>query len=140
MLTSGVPHTSNGFAVLRGSLAVSLLTVAFAGIVIAGPFEDTVTAYGRGEYATALQLLRPLANQGDARAQYNLGVMCENGQGGPQDYVAAHKWFDLAASSYHTAAAEARDKAVKNRDATTKKMTAAQIAEAQKLAREWKPK
>ena len=97
MLASGVPHTSNGFAVLRGSLAVSLLTVAFAGIVIAGPFEDAVTAYGRGDYATALQLLRPLANQGDASAQYNLGVLYQQGQGVPQDYAEAVKWYRKAA-------------------------------------------
>ena len=47
----------------------------------AGPLEDANAAYNRGDYATALRLLRPLADQGDASAQYNLGVMYDNGQG-----------------------------------------------------------
>lgn len=80
MLASDVPHTSNGFAALRVSLAISLLTVAFAGTAIAGPLEDAVTAYGHGDCATALRLLRPLANQGDAPAQNNLGAMYGRGQ------------------------------------------------------------
>jgi TPR repeat protein len=54
------------------------------------------------------------------------------GQGVPQDYVKAHMWFNLAAAGGHK-------NAVKARDMTAARMTAAQIAEAQKLAREWKP-
>jgi TPR repeat protein len=58
----------------------------------------------------------------------------------PQDYVQAHKWLNLAASRFPASEKENRDKAVKYRDLATAKMTPAQIAEAQKLAREWKPK
>ncbi len=81
---------------------------------------------------------RVLAEQGSARAQYNLGLMCENGQGVPQDYVQAHMWFNLAAAGLspgmlRTAAAMARD-------TLAKLMTPAQIAAAQRLAREWKPR
>ena len=52
-----------------------LLFVCAAGPAIAGPFEDADAAFDKGDYATAMRLLRPLADQGDARAQYNLGLM-----------------------------------------------------------------
>ncbi len=64
--------------------------------------------------------------------------MYDVGQGVPQDYVQAHKWYNLATSRFPPG--ENRDLAVKNRDLVATKMTAAQIAEAQRLAREWKPK
>ena len=79
---------------------------------------------------------RLAADQGDARAQFNLGVRYYKGQGVPQDYVLAHKWINLAASR----TGEEREKRVKARDLVARRMTAAQIAEAQRLAREWKPK
>jgi hypothetical protein len=53
----------------RATLAASLMQVAIAGAAVAGPFEDGVAAYQRGDYATALQLLRPLAERGNAEAQ-----------------------------------------------------------------------
>ena len=65
-------------------------------------------------------------------AQFNLGAMYANGQGVPQDYVRAHMWFNLSA-------AQGNQGAAKNRDIAARRMTPAQIAEAQKLAREWKP-
>jgi TPR repeat protein len=64
--------------------------------------------------------------------------MYDKGQGVPQDYVQAHMLFNLAASRFSASEAEDRNKAVKNRDSVASKMTPAQIAEAQKLAREWK--
>ncbi len=64
--------------------------------------------------------------------------MYGKGLGVPQDYVQAHMRFNLAASSFPPG--ENRDKAVKNRDIVAKRMTPAQISEAQKLAREWRPK
>ncbi len=71
-------------------------------------------------------------------AQYNLGVMYDIGRGVPQDYAQAHMWLNLAASRFPPG--KDRDNAVKNRDIVAEKMTPAQISEAQKLAREWKPK
>ena len=50
-----------------------------------------------GNYATALRELTPLAEQGDAKSQYQIGVMYENGRGVPMDYKTALKWFRLAA-------------------------------------------
>jgi TPR repeat protein len=81
-----------------------------------------------------MRLLRPLAEQGDADAQFNLGVMYAKGQGVRQNYVLAHMWINLAGASGLKEAMTVRDELAKL------KMTPAQIAEAQKLAREWKPK
>ena len=91
------------------------------------------------DYVEVVKRYRLAADQGDAFAQYNLGYMYSNGQGVPQDYVEAHKWYNLAASRYRASEKEQRELAVKNRELLASKMTPAQIAEAQKLAREWKP-
>ncbi len=48
-------------------------------------FDEGEAAYQRGDYATALREWRPLAEQGNARAQYGLGLMCRKGGGVPQD-------------------------------------------------------
>lgn len=77
------------------------------------------------------------AEQGNAKAQLILGVKYIKGNCVPQNYIQAHMWFNLAAISL---SGEDRDLAVKGRDAVTNRMTPAQIAEAQRLAREWKPK
>lgn len=58
---------------------------------------EAFAAHGRGDYATALRLLRPLAIQGHATAQYNLGNMYMDGQGVPQNNAEAVKWFHRAA-------------------------------------------
>ena len=91
------------------------------------------------DYAAAVAWFRKAADQGVASAQYNLGFMYSEGQGVPQDYVQAHKWWNLAASRFDASKKEYRDKAAKGRDQIAAKMTPAQLAEAQKLAREWKP-
>ena len=155
-------------AALCGKFILGLMAPAWAG------FYKGVAAYNRGDYATALRELRPLAEQGvaeaqlnlalmyangrgvpqdyaeamkwyrkaaeqgHAEAQVNLGIMYQNGKGVPQDYVQAYMWFNLAASTFPPG--EGRDIAVKNRDDVAMRMTPAQISEAQKLAREWKPK
>src|SRR5262249_23515822 len=79
----------------RGSIAFLALLIS-AGAT-AAPMEDGQTAYNAGDYATAMRLWRPLAEQGDARAQNNLGVLYENGKGVPQDINEAVKWYRLAA-------------------------------------------
>ena len=135
----------------------------------AGPYEDGVAAYKRGDYATAIQLWRPLAEQGRAevqamlgnmyakglgvpqdydeavrlcrlasdqgyaRDQYNLGLMYAKGLGVPQDFLNAYIWLNLAALQGDESARE-------NLDLAARELTAEQIAEAQRLAREWKPK
>jgi uncharacterized protein len=60
---------------LKRAIAAMILVSAFAAPVAAGTFEDAVDAHARGDYAKALRLIRPLANDGDASAQFNLGLM-----------------------------------------------------------------
>ena len=62
-----------------------------------GDFDDGQAAYERGDYETAFEEWLPRAEQGDAHAQHNLGVMCERALGVPQDYPEAMKWYRLAA-------------------------------------------
>jgi tetratricopeptide (TPR) repeat protein len=75
----------------------SLVLVAIGGAATAGPFEDAVATYQRGDYATALRLWHPLAEQGDADAQFRLGVMYESGQGVLRSDAGAIKWYRKAA-------------------------------------------
>ena len=94
--------------------------------------------YGNGngvpeDYQMALYWFRLSANQGNAMAQTKLGLMYERGNGVPQDVVLAQKWYILGAANGDKLGAELRD-------ALAKQMTPAQIAEAQQLARDWKPK
>jgi hypothetical protein len=193
---------------LTRGLAQLILVLSLTAPVAAGPPEDmaaaATAAFGSGDYATALRLIRPLADQGFAGAQCNLGLMYRNGLGVPKDYAEAVKWYRLAANQgdptgqtglgamyadgqgvaqdyaeavkwyrlaanqgyataqdhlgfmyatghgvpqdfvsahmwFNLAAAQGEQIAEKNRDTAAKDMTAAQIAEAQKLAREWKP-
>ena len=76
---------------------------------------------------------RLAAEKGIADAQFNLGLMYGNGEGVPQDYVQAYMWLNLAVVQGH-------ENARKGRDIVYKNMTPEQIVEAQRLAREWKPK
>jgi TPR repeat protein len=82
---------------LKRAIAAIVLASAFAAPVSAGPFEDAVDAHARGDYAKALRLVRPLANDGDAAAQFNLALMYVTGQGVQQDNTAAALWFRKAA-------------------------------------------
>jgi uncharacterized protein len=83
------------------------------------------------DFASAVSWYQKAANQGNTAAQLNLGVMYENGWGVGQNYVIAHMWFSLAAAAGDGDAA-------RNRDISAAKMTSEQIAEAHRLAREWK--
>jgi hypothetical protein len=142
-----------------------------------GNSDSAYAAYQEGRYATALRLARPLAaegdaraqsvlgllyyrgqggvpqdkseaakwfrhaaDQGDAQAQYNLGLYYAKGEAGEPDHVNAHIWFNLAAAHFPVSDTSNRSAARKNRDLVAEEMTPDQIAEAQKLALEWKPK
>jgi uncharacterized protein len=89
---------------LRAAVTALLVLAAVEGAAVAGPFEDAKAAHDRGDYATALRLVRPLAEQGNADAQYNLGVMYDHGTGVAQDYREAMKWYRLAAAQGNPAA------------------------------------
>lgn len=88
-----------GEVVLRRIFVGVVLTmlVAFSA-ARAGPFEDGLAAAGIKDYATALRLWQPLAAQGHAGAQYNLGLMHYRGQGVEKNYIEAEKWYRLAAA------------------------------------------
>ena len=73
------------------------LTIGSFGVGWSGDFQKGLTAAQKGDYVTALKEWKPLAEQGDALAQLNLGVMYHNGQGVPQDYKTAVKWYILSA-------------------------------------------
>ena len=60
-------------------------------------FQKGLTAHESGDYATALREWKPLAEQGDSDAQFNLGQMYYYGRGVPRNYKTAVKWFRLAA-------------------------------------------
>ncbi len=68
---------------------------------LAGPFEDAKSAYDRRDYATVLQLLRPLADEGNARAQTLVGTLYGGGLGVPKDDAKAAQWYRKAAEQGH---------------------------------------
>jgi len=132
-------------------------------------YQAGMDAYNRGDYATALREWRPLAEQGDPSAQFRLGSLYENGDGIPRDFAKAHQWYEKAAAQgeakaqfylgiqsafgegapldlvqahmwYSLAAGNGNAHAPGYRDDLARQMTPAQIAEAHKRAREWKPK
>jgi hypothetical protein len=90
------------------------------------------------DYTQAAMWYRKAADQGLVEAQYNLGMMYYNGRSVPEDYALAYMWLNLAAS--RAVDTEIRDGAIKARDLVAAKMTPDQIAEAQRMAREWVPK
>ncbi len=150
--------------VLTIAILIGLAAPAWAG------FDEGVAAFYRGDYATALQELRPLAEQGNADAQHRLGAMYEDGKGVPQDYAEAVKWHRKAAEQGHgdaqfslgamylsgrgvpqdyvrahmwlnLSAARGDKLAGAVRTFIAKEfMARSQEAEAQRLAREWEPK
>ena len=89
-------------------------------------------ATGQGvvqDYAEAVRWYKLAAAQGAELAQFNLGLMYANGQGVVQNNVQAHMWFNIAA-------VKGDKDTVKSRDIVAGKMTAEQIAQAQRLAKE----
>jgi uncharacterized protein len=89
---------------LKRILAGLIVGVVMASVAVAGPLEDGTTAAHRGDYATAMKLWRPLAEQGDATAEASLAALYENGDGVPRDYAEAVKWYRLAADQGHSSA------------------------------------
>ena len=101
--------------------------------------------YDKGEgvpqdYAEAFRWYRRAAEQSHAGAQNNLGTMYEFGAGVPEDLVQAHRWYNLAASRTSSSNPDLREKAVRSRDSVATRLTPAQLARAQRLAREWQPR
>ena len=156
------------FIALRLSVAFALSMTWLAAPAWA-EFQVGMDAYNRGDFKTALREWQPMAEQGDARAQFYFGLLYENGDGVPLDYAKARQWYEKAAVQgdakaqlylglqssfgqgvpmdlvdaymwYSLAAGNGNAHAPGYRADLSRQMTPAQIAEAQKRAREWKPK
>ncbi len=133
-------------------------------------YQQGTRLYRPDNAAAALQELKPLAEQGDAEAQFKLGSLYYQGLGVPQDYPEAIKWLRRAADQRHVsaevvlgniyangfqgaiakdlpqalmwfifAAAQGDPEALEHRDNLTRRLTPAQIVEAQRMAREYQP-
>ena len=152
----------------KAIVAAIILVLSLSVPVVAGPFEDAGAAYERFDYATAQRLYRAMADQGNGNAQFSLGVMYEKGQGVTLNLNEAAKWYRLAADQGHPTAqfnlgamydngrgvprdetlahmwfslsvAQGNHEAATSRDIVARRLTPSQVAQAQKLAREWKP-
>jgi TPR repeat protein len=118
---------NSGFAVAQFSLGMMNY-----------PIGDPSFDAAKGNPAQALVWYRRAAEQGDIGAQVALGLAYAQGIGVAQDYVEADKWFNIAASR-----AKSADELVdiaSHHNKLARVMTSSQIAEAQKLAREWRAK
>jgi len=82
---------------IKIALMALVFSAGLAGLAAANPLEAGMDAYQRGDYAAAMSLLRPLADNDDPAAKYTLGFMFQNGLGVTPDQV-------LAASFFHEAA------------------------------------
>lgn len=152
---------------LSAMCLAALLLVALTELAW-GDYWAGVQAATESDYATAYKEWRPLAEQGDARAQYSLGFMYSQGISVTQDYKKAYYWFNKSAQQgyalgwaklglifelgrgvptdyvkayawYDLAAAQGWKSASDSREEIAKKMTPAQIAEGERLASEWRP-
>jgi TPR repeat protein len=111
-------------SVLIGSMAALLLGSAHA---LAGPREDGMVAYNRGDYVPAIRLFRPLAEQGNPKAQNQIGLMYRKGEGVARSPARAFMWFSLAARR-----GDAKAKA--GLSDVSKTMTAGEISQARQMA------
>jgi TPR repeat protein len=141
--------------------------IALAPPVLGQSLDEGVDAYRNGDYATTLENFEPLAEQGDASAQYNLGVMYANGEGVPQNASTSAEWYRKAAEQGHAdaqfklsasyyldegvshnpvmayvlanlAAAQGHEKGRELRDLFADELSRDQIAEGQRMASEWR--
>jgi uncharacterized protein len=84
---------------IRPIVIAIALVAALVGPASAQDWQKGLAAYDRGDYAAALREWRPLAEQGHAKAQNNLGGgMYEKGQGVPRDKVSAYMRYNLSAA------------------------------------------
>jgi TPR repeat protein len=149
------------------SYVLSVL-VFVAAIASAADFAAGLAAYQKGDYLTAAKEWRPLAEEGDAADQYNLGLLYLDGHGVPQDSAEAVKWLKRSAEQGYTeaqhdlgalygsgkgvkrdyveaykwmniCAAKGNGGCVAQRDLIAKKLKPAQITQAQRLATEFQP-
>src|SRR5438128_2119868 len=153
---------------MKRILLTLLLLFGTCTVAVADDLNDGIAAYRSNDYAAAFAKFTKAAEAGNQDAQYGLGGMYERGMGVPQDYQQAARWYTKAAEAGDTgaqyclstlyyagkgvpmdymqaymwanlAASKGGKREVENREAIATFMTPAQIAEAQRLAHEWKP-
>lgn len=86
---------------LKKILLASMCFMALTGQTLADPLSEAVRVYDTGDYEQAVKLFTPLAEKGNAEAQYVLGIMYRAGRGVPQDFKKAKKWYLLSAEQGH---------------------------------------
>jgi TPR repeat protein len=111
--------------VIAGGLMVAAQILGGPG-ALAGPWEDGMAAYNRGDYAPAMELFRPLARRGNAQAQAVIGAMYRKGQGVAKSSARAFMWLSLA-----SARGDAKAKAEVQEMSHT--MSAEQLAQAREM-------
>ena len=77
--------------------AILAAQIWVTGAAVAGPWEDGMAAYNRGDYVPAMQVFRAMAEQGNLKAQSILGVMYRRGQGATRSSTRAFVWLTRAA-------------------------------------------
>jgi uncharacterized protein len=82
---------------MRRTILATALCVALSATAAAEPFADGATAFQRGDHAAAAAAWRPLAERGDARAAFNMGILADRGLGAPADRAEAVRWYRSAA-------------------------------------------
>ena len=143
LLTTGTvwagPFEDATAANKRGDYATALKTfqlLASQGSAEAQNSLGMLYVYGQGvpqDYGKARQWFEKAAAQGYTPAEYNLGMLYANSQGVLQDDVRAHMWYTLAEAHFRGADQE---RAADNRDKVARRMTSAQIAEAERLTQQ----
>ena len=111
--------------VIGAAVTAQLLSASAA---VAGPWEDGMAAYNRGDYTPAIRLFRPLAEQGNPKAQNVLGVMFRKGEGVPKNPARAHMWFSFAAKRGEAGARVERREVART-------MTVQEISQAEAMAK-----
>ena len=113
----------------KSALIGAIVATLFSGIgsALAGPWEDGMVAYNRGDYLPAIRLFRPLAEAGNPTAQNQIGVMYRKGEGVIRNPARAFMWFSLAAKR-GDAKAKAGLREVSN------SMTPGEISQARQMA------
>jgi hypothetical protein len=99
---------------IRIALTASLVLAALTVTAVAGPVEDGNAAYQRGDYQTAVKVLQPLVDQGNADSQEILDIMYYVGQGVPQNRAEAIRLYRLAAEQGNAHAQDALGFAYQN--------------------------
>jgi len=109
-----------------GFTGVVAIILASGVAAIAGPWEDGMAAYNRGDYLPAMQLFRPLARGGNAKAQAILGAMYRKGQGVAKSSAHAFMWLSIAAACGDAAARTEMTE-------MSRTMSAAELAQAREM-------